>query len=94
MRRFAMCEACRAEYEDPGNRRYHAEPTACPACGPRLWFEAPGVRADGDEALAQATRWLAEGRIVAVKGLGGFHLACDARHDQAVADAAAAQGAR
>jgi hydrogenase maturation protein HypF len=85
MRRFAMCEACRAEYEDPGNRRYHAEPTACPACGPRLWFEAPGVRADGDEALAQATRWLAEGRIVAVKGLGGFHLACDARHDRAVA---------
>lgn len=86
MRRFRMCEACRREYEDPGNRRYHAEPTACPACGPRVWFESGDARADGDEAVAKARAWVAEGRIVAIKGIGGFHLACDAGDDRAVAE--------
>jgi hydrogenase maturation protein HypF len=86
MRRFPMCPACRQEYDDPANRRYHAEPTACPACGPHVWFEAPGApRLERSDAIAEARKWLAEGRIVAVKGIGGFHLACLAESDEAVA---------
>ncbi|MDH4065942.1 MAG: carbamoyltransferase HypF, partial [Acidobacteriota bacterium] len=86
MRHFPMCDACRREYDDPENRRYHAEPTACPACGPRVWFEAGELRADGDAAIHQARAWVTEGHIVAVKGIGGFHLACDAGNDEAVAE--------
>lgn len=71
---FQFCALCRAEYEDPANRRYHAEATACPACGPRL----------PDLDVATALRKLREGRILAVKGLGGFHLACDAGNEDAV----------
>jgi hydrogenase maturation protein HypF len=85
MRRFEMCEACRAEYEDPENRRYHAEPTACPECGPHVWFDAPGsARIERDAAIRTAQDWLGQGRIVAVKGIGGFHLACLAESDEAV----------
>jgi hydrogenase maturation protein HypF len=88
---FAMCDECAAEYHDPRDRRFHAQPIACPACGPRLWFERDGSdgvtqRVHGsDEALAAAQAALARGEIVAVKGLGGYHLACDARSDEAVA---------
>jgi hydrogenase maturation protein HypF len=78
---FEMCERCRAEYEDPGDRRFHAEPIACPDCGPELRLGS--ARAEG--ALAVAVALLRKGRIVAVKGLGGYHLACDAGSDQAVA---------
>jgi len=86
MRHFPMCPACRQEYEDPTDRRYHAEPTACPACGPHVWFEAPGAsRVERGDAIAAAQDWLARGHIVAVKGIGGFHLACDAARDDAVA---------
>ena len=80
MRVFPMCEDCRREYEDPADRRFHAEPVACPACGPRLAL----VGADGPP-LEAAAALLREGAIVAVKGLGGFHLACDARDPAAVA---------
>ncbi|WP_374291833.1 carbamoyltransferase HypF [Paenirhodobacter enshiensis] len=80
---FALCPACRAEYEDPADRRFHAQPVACPACGPRLWFEAGGVELSGDP-VALAVAALKRGEIVAVKGLGGFHLACDARDPEAV----------
>jgi hydrogenase maturation protein HypF len=72
---FTMCAACRAEYEDPGDRRFHAEPNACPDCGPRLRFTG-----EGDAAQA-----LLAGRIVAVKGLGGYHLACRADDEAVVA---------
>jgi hydrogenase maturation protein HypF len=85
MAAFAMCEACRREYEDPRDRRFHAEPNACSACGPRLaWLDAAGKCIETDDPLAAAARALAAGRIVAVRGLGGFHLACDATDSEAV----------
>ena len=84
MAAFPLCPECRAEYEDPGDRRFHAQPVACPACGPRLWFEAGGVALAGD-AIALAAACLRKGSVVAVKGLGGFHLACDAMNPAALA---------
>jgi hydrogenase maturation protein HypF len=78
---FEMCERCRAEYEDPRDRRFHAEPIACPDCGPQLRLGA----ATGEHALAAAIALIRAGRIVAVKGLGGYHLACDATSEAAVA---------
>ena len=82
---FAMCAKCADEYADPLDRRFHAQPIACPACGPGLWFEVGGARqATGEAGLEAARRALAGGEIVAVKGLGGFHLACDATNAQAV----------
>ena len=78
---FAMCDACQAEYEDPADRRYHAQPNACPACGPRAFVH--GVECD--DAVAWAAAALREGAIVAVKGLGGFHLACRADDEAATA---------
>ena len=83
MASFPMCPKCREEYRDPEDRRFHAEPTACPLCGPRVWLEIGGRRVE-DEVLQAAGRLLQEGKIVAVKGLGGFHLAADARNDAAV----------
>jgi hydrogenase maturation protein HypF len=78
MAAFGMCEACRDEYEDPHDRRFHAETIACPACGPRLTaVNADGRPIDADP-LTAAVDALVSGRIVAIKGLGGFHLACDA----------------
>ena len=92
MAEFAMCPACQAEYEDPANRRFHAEPNACPVCGPGLALRSAQELARGAslqfssslEILDRTRRLLAEGAIVAVKGLGGFHLACDAASDGAV----------
>jgi hydrogenase maturation protein HypF len=84
---FEMCPDCREEYENPRDRRFHAQPVACPACGPQVWLEiTPGVHhAERDDAIRQARELLAEGKILAVKGLGGFHLACDATNPEAVA---------
>jgi hydrogenase maturation protein HypF len=86
MRSFPMCEACRNEYEDPADRRFHAQPIACPACGPRLelWSPTGAVTARGEAALDGTLRALSEGRIAAVKGLGGFHLLVDAGDAAAV----------
>jgi hydrogenase maturation protein HypF len=86
MARFGMCAACHAEYEDPSCRRFHAEPIACPACGPTLTLHDPRARplARGDEALRAAADVLRQGRILALKGLGGFHLLVDARDEGAV----------
>ncbi|GAA5066601.1 carbamoyltransferase HypF [Roseibacterium beibuensis] len=80
---FELCQDCRAEYEDPADRRFHAQPVACPACGPRLWLEMDGAEVTGD-AIAEATHLLSAGAILAIKGLGGFHLACDATNGDAV----------
>lgn len=85
---FTMCPDCRREYTDPSDRRFHAQPNACPACGPRLTFlrpAAPSERLQGEAALAAAVRLLREGALLAVKGLGGYHLACDAADTAAVA---------
>jgi len=77
---FPLCRTCQAEYVDPGSRRFHAEPMCCPACGPRLWLatEQGDMVAEGRAAVAAARAGLAAGRILAVKGLGGFQLACRA----------------
>lgn len=85
MRGFRLCAACRGEYEDPGDRRFHAQPIACPACGPRLSFEAGGVAPGGDPLQLAAGR-LRTGAILAIKGIGGFHIACDAGNEAAVAE--------
>jgi hydrogenase maturation protein HypF len=82
---FEMCPDCRAEYQDPLDRRFHAQPVACPVCGPHIWFESNGKRlGDRHDALKTARRWLKQGKIVAIKGLGGYHLACDAANARAV----------
>ncbi|MFN2222642.1 MAG: carbamoyltransferase HypF [Candidatus Promineifilaceae bacterium] len=91
---FEMCAACAAEYHDPLDRRFHAQPVACPECGPHIWLEGgdqgSGIRdrgwPKGEEALGLARQLLSDGRILAVKGLGGFHLACDASNTEAVAE--------
>jgi len=83
MRKFEMCEDCRAEYEDIEDRRYHAQPIACPECGPHIWLEINGKRIYKD-AIDEAVRLIREGKIVAIKGLGGFHLACNALDESAV----------
>jgi len=87
MRRFRMCPACQAEYDTPTDRRFHAQPNACPACGPRLeLFDAAGNRIDTDNVVAGAAEMLRQGDIIAVKGLGGFQLACDASNGAVVAE--------
>ena len=81
---FPMCPRCQQEYDDPANRRFHAQPNACPACGPQAaLLDRRGEQLAG-EALALARRMLREGKVVAVKGLGGFHLAVDALNGEAV----------
>ncbi|HEY77338.1 MAG TPA: carbamoyltransferase HypF, partial [Thermoflexia bacterium] len=96
---FKMCPECQAEYDDPTNRRFHAQPNACPVCGPRVWLQVPTPQPETlhletqnlnpetapDAPIQAARQLLREGAIVAIKGLGGFHLACDATNDEAVA---------
>jgi len=87
MRRFVPCPACRREYRNAGSRRFHSETNSCPACGPRLWLADPAQRTledDAPKAIDAAVHALVAGQIVAIRGLGGFHLACDATNVDAV----------
>ena len=92
MRDFVMCPECQAEYDDPLDRRFHAQPNACPVCGPHVWLtDAAGsplvgdeIRPDDETVLARVRDLLLAGEILAIKGLGGFHLACDATSEVAV----------
>ncbi len=87
MSSFPLCPDCQREYADPLDRRFHAQPVACPTCGPAIWFEEKGRRLSaGEDALQQAREWLRTGKILAIKGLGGFHLTCDATNPTAVAE--------
>ena len=89
MRAFTQCPDCTAEYRAPGNRRHHSETNSCPACGPALWLEAgaPGrTTAVAEEAICQAAALLLRGGILALRGFGGYHLACDATNHAAVAE--------
>lgn len=81
---FAMCGACQAEYDDPEDRRFHAQPNACAACGPRAQLRHGERRAEGPEAMAGAAALLRSGSILAIKGIGGYHLACLAADADAV----------
>jgi hydrogenase maturation protein HypF len=97
---FAMCPDCEREYTDPSNRRFHAQPVACPVCGPKVWLEFSSndfsrlgniatkvATANEDtDAIQETRRLLSEGKIVAIKGLGGFHLACDATNPKSVSE--------
>jgi len=83
---WPLCESCAAEYHDPGDRRFHAQPVACPSCGPRVRLvSSAGASALASDAIHDAARLLREGMIVALKGIGGYHLACDAANRSAVA---------
>tara|TARA_B100001245_G_scaffold70890_1_gene49996 strand:- start:9909 stop:12410 length:2502 start_codon:yes stop_codon:yes gene_type:complete len=89
---YKMCPACESEYHDPADRRFHAQPNACPVCGPTLWFAESGENALNPsghstnlDAIRVAAEKLLNGQIIAIKGIGGFHLACDARNAEAVA---------
>jgi len=87
MKQFQMCVHCQNEYDDPMNRRFHAQPNACPECGPQVFLtDNTGTRIDSDltDAITLAAKFLSQGKIVGVKGLGGFHLACDASNSDAV----------
>ena len=87
---FEMCDACASEYADPLDRRFHAQPVACPACGPKIWLEnkidEKIIYYEGENAIKMTQDLLGRGKILAIKGLGGFHLACDANNKQAVAE--------
>ena len=95
MKAFRMCHRCQAEYEDPASRRFHAQPNACPDCGPTVWYAsreeieipstAAGRKDDERDAIALFGEAIRRGKIVAAKGIGGFHLICDARNEQAIA---------
>jgi hydrogenase maturation protein HypF len=81
---FEMCDACRNEYEDPTNRRYHAQPISCYKCRPKSYFIENGQTCEGEEAIQGTIEALKAGKVIAVKGLGGFHLMCDATNESSV----------
>lgn len=85
MKIFPMCEACNDDYEDPGNRRFHAQPNACSACGPEIsWHESSGKLIEKEHTLELAARALQNNKVISIRGLGGFHLSCNALSKEAV----------
>ena len=87
MATFELCSQCSAEYHDPLDRRFHAQPVACPECGPKVWLEtSPGRVLEAEDAIQETRRLLRDGKIVAIKGLGGFHLACDATRTEPITE--------
>ena len=86
MAKFEMCAECLAEYENPGDRRFHAQPIACPRCGPRLSLLGASGELIGGDPITEAAHLIAAGSVLAIKGLGGYHLACDATNELAVAE--------
>jgi hydrogenase maturation protein HypF len=86
MAKFPLCASCQQDYDDVNQRRFHAQPIACPDCGPQVWLEQVGQSHPESvvDAIAAATKLLLQGKIIAIKGLGGFHLVCDATHEIAV----------
>lgn len=85
MASFPMCGECEREYHDPANRRFHAQPNACPVCGPKVWLtDCNGNLIHTEDPIHEISVRLKQGQIVAIKGLGGFHLACDATNEKAV----------
>lgn len=86
MKHFIMCEECLAEYQNPADRRFHAQPNACPKCGPRLelWNQKGEIIADVRQAIIKAVEFILAGKIVAVKGIGGFHLMVDSANDESI----------
>jgi hydrogenase maturation protein HypF len=83
---FTMCDECAREYDNPADRRFHAQPVCCPNCGPTVRYRGENGVPEGEHGLQQARQLLCDGGILAVKGIGGYHLACDARNDAAVAE--------
>ncbi len=81
---FIQCKSCQGEYENPESRRFHAQPNACPECGPKVWLEPVAHDISGIDDIERAQKLLKQGYIIAIKGIGGFHLACDATHRRAV----------
>jgi len=85
MSSFNMCQDCQNEYYDPSNRRFHAQPNACSVCGPKIWLtDRWDCQIDSRDPIGEVVRSLKDGKIIAIKGLGGFHLACDAANESAV----------
>jgi len=84
MAKFKLCDDCQAEYDNPADRRFHAQPNACPVCGPRLWLEPAADFIEAVDDIERAAELIRQGMIIAIKGIGGFHLACDALNEQAV----------
>ncbi|MBC8377413.1 MAG: carbamoyltransferase HypF [FCB group bacterium] len=93
MKHFPLCKACHTEYQDPGDRRFHAQPNACPECGPHVWLtDQKGERIESTDPVSKTVELLLVGKILAIKGLGGFHLAVDACNADAVAQLRLAKG--
>ena len=93
MKHFPLCEACHVEYQDPADRRFHAQPNACPACGPQVWLaDQQGEKIKSSDSVTKTINLLVEGKTLAIKGLGGFHLAVDATNPEAVAQLRLAKG--
>lgn len=93
MKHFPLCEVCHTEYQDPADRRFHAQPNACPECGPEIWLtDQKGDKIESNDPVSDTIELLARGKIIAIKGLGGFHLAVDASNADAVAALRMAKG--